>query len=241
MADTPEPPTSMLPAATGMTWRGIGAGITLLAPLSIFVVPFGLAFGLAATEKGLDPWTSILMSAIVFGGASQFAALELWSHPLPVAAILITTGIVNARHLLYGAALYPWLAPLPPRQRYPMLAVMTDLAWTTTMQAAAKGERDAGVLLGGGVLLWLVWILSTAAGAILAANIGDPKRYGFDVVMVAFFAASLVGLWRGRSDLVPWLAASAAAVAGIWLLPTGWHVIAGAFVGGIVGVLSDDA
>jgi 4-azaleucine resistance transporter AzlC len=228
------------PDAGTFTLAGVIAGARLLAPLAVFVVPFGLAFGLAATQKGIDPWIAILMSGIVFAGASQFAALDLWAHPLPVAAILITTGIVNARHLLYGAALYPWLAPVPRGPRYAMLAVMTDLAWSATMQASAKGERDAGILLGGGVLLWIVWILSTAVGAFLAAGIGDPKRYGLDVVMVAFFAASLAGLWRGRSDVAPWIAASAAALAGLWLLPTGWHVIVGALAGGLVGVVTDD-
>jgi 4-azaleucine resistance transporter AzlC len=240
MQDT-EAPDSGARGAEALTWRGMVAGVKLLAPLAIFVVPFGLAFGLAATERGMDPATAIIMSAVVFGGASQFAALDLWTHPLPWAAILITTGIVNARHLLYGAAIYPWIGRLPPSKRYPGLAVMTDLAWTATMQAIAKGERDAGVLLGGGLLLWVVWVLATAAGAILAAGIGDPKQYGLDVVMVAFFAASCVGLWRGKSDVMPWAAAIAAALAGIYLLPTGWHVIVGAFAGGLVGVLTDDA
>jgi 4-azaleucine resistance transporter AzlC len=220
--------------------RGVLAGVKLMAPLAIFVVPFGLAFGLAAIQKGIDPWTAIAMSAIVFAGASQFAALDLWLHPLPVVAILVTTGIVNARHLLYGASLYAWLRPVPHVQRLPVVAVMTDLAWATSMQAAQRGERDVGILLGGGLLLWVVWTLATAAGAFLATGIGDPKLYGLDVVMVAFFAANLVGLWRGRSDVVPWLAAAAAALAGLWLLPTGWHVIIGAMAGGIVGVLADD-
>ena len=224
-----------------LTVRGMVAGVRLLAPLAIFVVPFGLAFGLAATEKGLAPWVAIVMSTLVFAGASQFAVLDLWVHPLPVAAILITTGIVNARHLLYGAALYPWLRPVPPLQRLPLRAVMTDLAWANSMQAAERGERDAGILLGGGLLLWIVWIGSTAAGALLATGIGDPKRYGLDVVMVAFFAAAAVGQWRGRGDIVPWSAAAVAALAGLWLLPTGWYVIFGALVGGVVGVLRDDS
>lgn len=241
MAEPTVPVPPPTPGDGPLTLRGCATGVKLLAPLAIFVVPFGMAFGLAASQKGIDPWTAIAMSAIVFAGASQFAALDLWAHPLPVMAILVTTGIVNARHLLYGAALYPWIKPVPHLQRLPMLAVMTDLAWTTSMQAAARGERDAGILLGGGLLLWVVWILATAVGAFLATGIGDPRLYGLDVVMVAFFAANLVGLWRGRSDIAPWIAAAVAALAGLWLLPTGWHVIVGAFVGGIVGVLADDA
>lgn len=230
------------PAPTAnFTFGGVVAGVKLLAPMTIFVIPFGLAFGLAASQRGLDPWIAILMSAAVLGGASQFAALDLWAHPLPIAAILVTTGVVNARHLLYGAALYDILAPVPPGKRYLTVAVMTDIAWTSTMDAVARGERDAGVLLGGGFILWLFWVLSTAAGVFLAAGIGDPRTWGLDIVLVAFFAASLVGLWRGRSDLVPWAAAAAATLAGLWFLPTGWHVIVGALAGGLVGVLTDDA
>jgi len=62
------------------------------------------------------------------------------------------------------------------------------------------------------------------------------SRFGFDAVMVAYFTAVIVGWWKGRSDLFPFITAAAVAVAGTYFLPPGWHIIAGALAGGMVGV-----
>ena len=221
------------------TRAGIMRGMWEIAPLMLAMVPYGMAFGVAALQKGLDPLSILLLSGLVFAGSSQFAALDLWVTPLSLLPIWLTTLAINARHLLYGAALYPWLRGITTGQRFPIVAVLTDSTWVYATQAEAKGERDAGVLLGAGALTWLVWVLSTAAGAYLGGAIADPKAFGIDVVMAAFFAISLTGLWKGSATLKPWTAAAAASLLGLWFLPSGWHVIAGGLAGGIAGVLAD--
>lgn len=236
------PPNSPSPddqPATILSWDGVRRGVVDTLPIAAFVVPYGLAVGLAAADKGLDPVLAGLMSAVVFAGGSQLAALDLWTEPLPVAIILTTVLLVNARHLLYGAALYPWLRPLPPLKRYPIMALMTDTSWAHTTAAIRNAERDAGVLVGAGLASWFVWIAATWAGAKFGSGLGNPKTYGLDVVMIGFFAATLTTLWRGKSNLAPWVAAAAASLAGLWLLPPGWHILTGALAGGIVGVISD--
>jgi 4-azaleucine resistance transporter AzlC len=214
------------------------------APLALSFVPIGLAFGIAAVEKGLDPVTAILMSALACAGASQFAALELWGDPLPVALIAVTVLVINLRHVLYGAVLYQRLAGMPASARYPLLAVLTDSCFAFAVQVGSQTptRRDEpGLILGGGLFIYSTWLAATAAGATLGRLIGDTKPYALDVVMVAFFSAILAGLWRGRSDLIPWIAAMLGTLIGLWLLPTGWHVMAGALAGGAAGLMTDDA
>lgn len=220
---------------------GVLRGMRDIAPIGLLVVPFGLAFGVAATQKGVDPFLATLMSFLVTAGASQFAALDLWIAPLPMALILMITLAINARHLIYGAALYPWLAPLPPLQRYAILAVTTDSSWAYAVAERSRYRDDVGILLGSSIVLWLTWTISTLLGALFGAGIGEPKRFGLDVLMVVFFATTLVGMWRGRDDVKPWLAATLGALLALWLLPNGWHIIVGALCGGVTGVLADDA
>lgn len=203
---------------------------------AVLTLPFGLAVGVASAQAGMSALIAILLSAVVLAGAAQFAALDLWANPLPVAAIVVTTFVVNARHLLYGAALHTWAAGITPWQRNLAATLMTDVTWAMTMTAKAKGERDAGFVIGSGLALWLMWVVGTAVGYYLGAAIGDPRRYGLDVVMPAMFATMLIGLWRGPGDIAPWMAAAAAAVLAYDHLPTGWHVIAGALAGGVVAV-----
>src|SRR3546814_6251221 len=69
-----------------MVW----AGFRQLAPISIFVTLFGAAFGLAAVQTGLDNSVILTMSALVFAGASQFAALELWGTQVPLFTLMVT-------------------------------------------------------------------------------------------------------------------------------------------------------
>lgn len=227
-------------APTPVTWDGVRRGATGAASVALFLVPFGIAFGVAAAQKGLEPWLAALMSFLVCAGSSQFAALDLWTAPLPAALISLTVLAVNSRHLLYGAALYTWVRPVPARTLYATLFVLTDMSWAYTMQQRAKGEADFGVLAGSSVMLWAVWVTTSYAGAYFGAAIGNPRTWGLDVVMILFFATSLVGLWRGAGDLAPWVAAAVAALLSSAMLPAGWHVIVGALAGGIVGVLADE-
>jgi len=143
---------------------------------------------------------------------------------------------VNARHILLGASLAPWLLQIPIVRRLAALLLLSDANFAHTMAARDRGETDAGVLFGSGLTMWIIWIVSTAVGALAGSLLGDLSRFGFDAVMVAYFTAVIVGWWKGRSDLFPFVTAAAVAIAGTHILPPGWHIIAGALAGGLVGV-----
>ena len=80
-------------------------GVTDVSPLMIPVVPFGIIFGVLAIDLGLSPLTTMAMSIIIFGGASQIVFLQLFSAGASSLVILSSVGAVNSRHLLYGAVL----------------------------------------------------------------------------------------------------------------------------------------
>jgi predicted branched-subunit amino acid permease len=80
-----------------------------LLPISLFVVAFGAAFGLAAVQKGLEPLQTLLMSTTVFAGASQFAAVDMWGSEVSLIPLMAVVFAINSRHLLMGASLYPML------------------------------------------------------------------------------------------------------------------------------------
>ena len=99
----------------------------------------------------------------------------------------------------------------------------------------ARGGNDVGVLVGGGIALWICWFAGSVAGLTAAGALVNPERYGLDVLMLAFFTTVLIGMWRGRVSVWPWVAAAVVSVAGLWLLPTNWHIMAGALAGGLAG------
>ncbi len=229
-------PISDQPEGPRFTASGVWRGSVEIAPIAAFVIPFGIAFGVAASAKGISPGISVFMSVAIYAGASQFAALDLWYAPLPLATLALTVLAVNARHILLGASLAPWLLQIPIVRRLAALLLLSDANFAHTMAARDRGETDAGILFGSGLTMWIIWIVSTAVGAYAGSLLGDLSRFGFDAVMVAYFTAVIVGWWKGRSDLFPFVTAAAVAVAGTHILPPGWHIIAGALAGGLVGV-----
>lgn len=228
---TPPPPGARLDLAGTLT------GIRRMAPLSLFVIVFGLAFGVAALSRGLSGLETLLMSGLVFAGASQFAALELWGPQIPLVALVATTFAINARHLLMGAAIQPWLKHLPPARRYTSLVLMSDSNWAMAAADYQRGETNVGMLVGGGIALWFAWVLGTLLGVVFGSGIDEPERFGLDVIMGCFLLAMLVGGRRDLSMLLPWAAAALAALAAMSWLPPHSHVIVGALAGGLVGVL----
>jgi predicted branched-subunit amino acid permease len=163
--------------------------------------------------------------------------MGLWTLPLPIGAIVLTTLVVNLRLVLLGAALRPRFGGIAARRIYPALFLMADENWALTLQYFEEGGDDAGFLLGSGLALYAAWLAATLVGSLVSGAIPDPKRLGLDFAFVAVFLALLVGMWRGRSSVLPWLAAALAAVLAQRLLPGTWYILVGALVGTLVAVV----
>ncbi len=236
----PQTVSDTAPPAAVFTREGVWAGMKLTLPYSVSALPFGLAFGAAAAGAAISPLEASLMSALVFAGSAQFAVLALWTGPLPVAAIVLTAFLVNARHIVMGAALHPYIATLPRRMVLPIAGGMTDAGWAITLQEMMRGKRDLGILLGTVIMQWPIWVGGTAIGALIGSSGMEPKHWGLDVLIAGVFATSVVGLYRGRSDILPVLAAVGGSVAALLWLPGNWYILIGGLAAGLAGLLRDD-
>jgi predicted branched-subunit amino acid permease len=95
-------------------------------------------------------------------------------------------------------------------------------------------------LLGSGIASFLAWNGATAAGYAFGSVLPDPAAIGLDFAFTAVFVALLAGMWRGKRDLVPWVAAAVAACLAAALLPGKWYILAGALAGSLTGALRDE-
>lgn len=206
-----------------------------LLPISLFVVAFGAAFGLAAVQKGLEPLQALLMSVTVFAGASQFAAVDMWGTEVSLIPLLTVVFAINSRHLLMGASLYPVLRELPPGKRYGVLLLLTDANWAVAAQDYQNGRKNLEVIVGGGLVLWLAWVMGTGLGVYFGGLLRDPQALGLDMVLGCFLLAMALGGKKSPRTLVAWVVASLAALAAWRWLPPNIHVVVGALVGGVVG------
>ncbi|ATH78035.1 branched-chain amino acid ABC transporter permease [Vreelandella venusta] len=223
--------------STRLDMTGTWQGVCMMLPLAIFTIAFGLAFGVAAVHQGLASWEAMLMSTLIFAAPTQFAALEMWHSPLPLLALAATTLAIHTRHMLMSASLYPWLKPLPPRQQFAMVIFLTDSNWAMALGEYQRGERNLGILLGGGIALWCAWVIGTGAGVAFGGGITEPERFGLDVIMLCFLLMIVVGRNPQAAMAIPWMAAAASALMAYWWLPPYLHVMVGAIVGGLAAVL----
>lgn len=213
-------------------------GFRACIPIALGVVPFGLVFGVLARQAGLSVLETGLMSALVLAGSAQFVAIELWQTPLPSLTIILTTLVVNLRHIFMGAALRPWFSNLGPAETYGSAFFIVDENWALTMGELADGSTNAAFLLGSGIALFFAWVSSTVTGTAVGGLITDVTQYGLDFAFPAVLITLLVGLWDGRSDLVPWISAALVAVGASQVLPGSWYILLGGVTGSLLAVVN---
>lgn len=226
--------SSILSPVHAPAWR---TGMRQAVPLSFGVAAYGLVWGALAGQAGLAPSEAALMSAMVFAGAAQFVALGFWlepAHAVPLGAVVVTTLVVNLRFVLMSASLQPLFERDRVRGRYLRAFLISDENWALTSAEVAQGRGSVGFLLGAGAVVYAAWLSSSIAGRLMGAWIGDPHRLGLDFAFTASFLALLLGMWKGRQTLWPWLAAAATAMLGHALLPGKWYIVVGGVCGSIV-------
>jgi predicted branched-subunit amino acid permease len=203
------------------------------------VLVYGMAFGLLAREMQISLSEALLMSGLVYSGSAQLVAVNAMAGGLvpEAAAALTVVGtimLLNARYLLYGAAMRPWLGDVPAWKAYPTLAVLGDGNWMLSMKAHAEGERDAGFIFGSGFAMFIPWLGGTWIGSAARSLIQNPSVLALDFLLVAFSAAMGVGMFRGRRDLKVIIAAALAAVLADRFLIAGSAILCAGLTGALV-------
>src|SRR3954447_16451151 len=166
---------------------GFRTGAIAVWPLMPSAVMFGIAFGIMAGTVGLTTAEATVFSAWVYAGGAQMASLQGWAYPVPVLFVCLTTAAINSRYVLMGATLRPLMAGRPAWQVYATLLFLVDQTWILTMRYQRDEVDGAGLLFGSGFVMWLMWVASTMAGNAFGQLLADPRTYGVDFMLAAFF------------------------------------------------------
>jgi predicted branched-subunit amino acid permease len=110
---------------------------------------------------------------------------------------------------------------------------VADENWAVTMAAWRQGSGSSIFLLGGGVCILFCWCLGTLTGLLAGSAIAHPETWALDFAFLAIFSALAASLWRGRVDVMPWLASIVLAIVASRWIPGNWHVV----IGGVGGAL----
>jgi 4-azaleucine resistance transporter AzlC len=202
------------------SWRtGVRAGL----PYALAGFLLSLSFGVLARDAGFSPAAAIVMSAIVYAGSAQFAALSIVAAGGGLGPAVAAAALVNSRFLPMGIALAPSL-PGGAVKRAVQGQPVVDASWV--LAGRADGSFDRGLLFWSSAIQYLTWVSGTAAGALADDLLGDPSKLGLDAIFPTFFLALLLAeLKEGRGRVTALLGAALALVL-VPFTPVGVPVLA---------------
>jgi len=213
--------------------RSVRAILLVAAPIALAVFVFGVSFGVLAVAARLPAWSVVLMSALVFAGSAQFAAIGVIAAGGSVLTAIFAGALLNLRFVATGIAVARSL-PGGRLLRSVLAQLSIDESYALSARAGAPGRPDGRTLLVTGALLYTVWVVGTLIGALLGPVLGDPRRLGLDAAFPAGFVALVWPMLSGRhavrcaiggvaAALVlapftpPGVPLAGAAIAGLWL------------------------
>jgi len=214
------------------------AGVRTEIPIVLGVIPFGLIFGVLAANAGLPSMLAWSTSQIIFAGSAQFLAIPLIQQGAPATILILTTFIINLRHLLYSASLSPHAQHLPIRWKLLLSYLLTDEAYTPTIVQYQREdmphEHTHWFWLGTGLTLWASWQITTGLGIFLGAQL--PDGLGLEFTLSLTFIGLIV------PTLTRWPSIGAALSAGVIAvgtaeLPFRLNLMLAALIGIGVGLL----
>lgn len=218
------------------TRRGVADGLREGWPLALGVFPWGIAFGIAA-QSAMTDVQAMTMSVYLYSGTAQFVALGMWQEPIALLPLLIAVFAVNARYLLQGLTLAPWLQQLPRWQRWGTLYFLYDGSWAASLRRFEEGYDDVGYLLGSCGAVYIAWVASTLAGLAIPTQLIDTATWGLDFAVTAAVVALAGTRWSGLASVLPWTVAALVAFACLRWLPGSWYMFVGGLGGAIAGAL----
>jgi 4-azaleucine resistance transporter AzlC len=213
-------------------------GVKAAVPIAVGYLPIAFSFGLLAHQAGLPVWTAALMSAAVYAGASQFAALAMLGFGAPIPEIVLATLFLNLRHLVLNLSLLPRLGVDSRKGRAAIAAGITDETFAVASFApdgrVRSAEGMAGLLIGA----WSSWLVGTLAGSWLAPLIPRSVGEAMGVMLPGLFIGLLVPALRRFPPGVTVVAgAMVLHLAARQVLPPGWALVVAIIGGSLIGPL----
>ena len=187
-------------------------GVRAALPLALGPLLFGLSFGVLADAAGMGAVAATAMSATTFAGSAQFGAVSVLDAGGTIVAAIMAAVFLNARYIAISLTVASIFRGGRAR-RLVESQLIVDESWALS---GRSGRFEWPILVGSGLLLYVLWVGSTALGTVLGDALGDPDSLGLDAAFAALFLALLAPYLRGRRAIQ---AAALAAVITLVLTP----------------------
>jgi branched chain amino acid efflux pump len=218
----------------------LGLAIVKTLPFALGIIPFGLVYGVLATGAGLTVAETVLMSLLVFAGASQLTAVVMLQSGAGIPLVVASTFLINLRHLVMGLSISPYFTEATPGWRRVLAFAMCDEAYLLSIGHFGDQQVKQGnpyFMLGSGGLIYVMWAITSLVGAIAGHAVQDPLKWGLDFAMPATFLTLLVPQIVSTKVAIVVAASAAVATTSYLLIPGKWYIILAVLTGTFIGVM----
>lgn len=167
-------------------------GIRLFLPIGAGYLPLGFACGIVCAEAGMSVIQIFIMSLLVYAGAGQYIAGGMIAAGATPLSIIITTFIVNSRHILYTSVLYPYISKWSFFKQSLFAAQITDEVFAMHSSYMNKNNANTVTAFTLNIFSHSSWIISNTIGGISASLIPDSSKFGLDFTLYALFIALIL-------------------------------------------------
>lgn len=206
-------------------------GARRTAPILLAVLPFAAVFGALAMERGWSAGEVLLASGTIYAGASQYVMLDLWGQGVAPWLIVLTVFAVNARHLLYSAAIGRRLGAFSTVRKVLAFALLVDPQFAESEARSRETRLTPAFYFGYGLALWLSWMSANVLGIAFGGLVEEPSAWGLDMVLPLYFLALVVSMRSADRFGGIVVVSGATALATFAWLGTPWHIMAGGVAG----------
>ena len=204
-----------------------GAGVRAAVPIMLGYVPVGIAYGVMARQAGMSVWQTVLMSLTVYGGASEMMAAGMVAQGAAVAAIVLTTFVLNLRHIMMSACVFERMEGGSRPVRLLAAFGVTDESFAvyTTIPGAPRSPAFFGAMA---LSAYLSWAAGSWLGAVANDFLPPALTAALGISLYAMFIGLLLPGLRGNGRLAARVVLTALCntflcdVAG---MPSGWAMI----------------
>jgi 4-azaleucine resistance transporter AzlC len=208
-------------------------------PIVLGYLPIGFAFGILAQKAGISGMNTLAMSLLVYAGSAQLIAVGLFAAAASPFSIVLTTLVVNLRHLLMSAALSPYLGSWK-RSLLPIFAYeVTDETFAVHSVRFPQAGAHPNEALLINVIAQASWVAGTWLGIAAGSLIQDVKPFGLDYALPAMFIALLVFQLKDRRTVAVALAGGLLSVILLIAGLSQWNVIVATLIAATLGVMID--
>jgi 4-azaleucine resistance transporter AzlC len=196
--------------------------VRVAAPLAPGPLLFGVSFGLLADTAGMSTTAAVVFSATTFAGSAQFAAASVLETGGSALAAIFAASLLNTRYVPMSVAVAS-LFPGPVWRRLVESQLIVDESWALS---GRTGRFQRPVLIGAGLLLYVLWVGATAAGTLVGDRLGEPEDYGLDAAFAALFLGLALPYLRSRRAVQAALLGAAITLVLIPVAPVGLPIVA---------------